>query len=121
VGGRSDDVLEVAGTLADGWNGWGGSAKRFAQDAATVVELAGDRPVELSWASLVMLGADDDAAVEKMGDRDRKGWVVGGPETVTAHMERMVEAGARHMIATFPDPWRPGVYEGLAEIKARLG
>jgi alkanesulfonate monooxygenase SsuD/methylene tetrahydromethanopterin reductase-like flavin-dependent oxidoreductase (luciferase family) len=121
VGGRSDDVLEVAGTLADGWNGWGGGAKRFAQDAATVVELAGDRPMELSWGGLVMLGDDDDAAAEKMGDRARKGWVVGGPETVAAHFDGLVEAGARHIITTFPDPWRPGVYEHLAEIKGRLG
>lgn len=121
VGGRSDDVLEVAGTLADGWNGWGGSAKRFAQDAATVVELAGDRPLELSWGGLVMLGADDDDAGEKMGDRARKGWVVGGPETVGAHFDGMVQAGASHIIATFPDPSRPGVYEDLAAIKGRLG
>jgi alkanesulfonate monooxygenase SsuD/methylene tetrahydromethanopterin reductase-like flavin-dependent oxidoreductase (luciferase family) len=120
VGGRSDDVLEVAGTLADGWNGWGSSAKRFAQDAATAVELAGDRAFELSWAGLVMLGPDDDAAAEKMGDRARKGWVVGGPETVSAHLDKMVQAGARHLIATFPDPWRPGVYEDLAEVKSRL-
>lgn len=121
VGGRSDDVLEVAGTLADGWNGWGGGAKRFAQDAATVVELAGDRPVELSWGGLVMLGADDDDAAEKMGDRDRKGWVVGGPETVAAHLDTLIQAGARHVIATFPDPSRPGVYEDLVEIRGRLG
>lgn len=121
VGGRSDDILEVAGTLADGWNGWGGGATRFAQDAATVVELAGDRPMELSWGGLVMLGDDDDAAADKMGDRARKGWVVGGPETVAAHFDGLVQAGARHIITTFPDPWRPGVYENLAEIKDRLG
>ncbi|MDQ4095974.1 MAG: LLM class flavin-dependent oxidoreductase, partial [Actinomycetota bacterium] len=33
VAGRSDDALEVAGAHADGWNGWGGSVERFAQDA----------------------------------------------------------------------------------------
>ena len=121
VGGRSDDVLEVAGTIADGWNGWGGGPKRFAQDAAGVAGFAGDRPVELSWGGLVMLGPDDDAAAEKMGDRSRKGWIVGGPETVADRFGRFVEAGARHLIATFPDPWRPGVYEGLAEVKASLG
>ena len=68
-----------------------------------------------------MLGADDADAADKMGDRDRKGWVVGGPETVGAHLETLIQAGARHVIATFPDPSRPGVYENLVEIKGRLG
>ena len=122
VGGRSDDVLEIAGTLADGWNGWGGGAKRFAQDAATVASYAGDRSVELSWGGQVMLAEDDDAAAAKMGDRNPEGWVFGGPETVTSRLQSFVDAGARHLIATFPDPWRPGVYELLAgEIKPRLG
>jgi len=114
VGGRSDDVLEVAGTVADGWNGWGSGPKRFAQDAATVVGYAEGRAIELSWGGLVMLGRDDDEADEKMGDRERNGWTVGGPATIAERLGAYVEAGARHLIATFPDPWRPGVYERLA-------
>jgi len=121
VGGRSDDVLETAGAVADGWNGWGGGAERFAQDAASVIGYAGDRTVELSWGGLVMIGRDDDAAAEKMGERDRKGWIVGGPQTVAHALRRFLEAGARHLIVTCPDPWRPGVYELLAEeVKPRL-
>jgi alkanesulfonate monooxygenase SsuD/methylene tetrahydromethanopterin reductase-like flavin-dependent oxidoreductase (luciferase family) len=121
VGGRSDDVLEVAGALADGWNGWGGGPDRFAQDAASVTAYAGDRSIEFSWGGLVMLGRDDDDAGAKMGDRNPKMWVFGGPETVAGRLQRFVDAGARHVIATFPDPWRDGVYEGLAEVKSRLG
>lgn len=121
VGGRSDDVLEVAGLLADGWNGWGGGPKRFAQDAASVATYAGDRSIEFSWGGLVMLGRDDDDAAAKMVDRDPKEWVFGGPETVAERLQRFVDSGARHLIATFPDPWRDGVYEGLAEVKSRLG
>lgn len=121
VGGRSDDVLEVAANLADGWNAWGAGPKRFAQDAATVTDLAGDRSIELSWGGLVMLGADDDAAEAKMGDRRRDGWLVGGPRAVSDRFRRLVDAGARHLIATFPDPWRDGVYETLAEdVKPRV-
>ena len=122
VGGRSDDVLEVAGRVADGWNGWGGSPKRFAQDAAGVVEYAGERDVELSWGGLVMLGPDDDAAAAKMGSRDPKEWVAGGPETVAARFNEFVAAGARHVIATFPDAGKDGVYELLAnDVKPLLG
>ena len=121
VGGRSDDVLEVAGTLADGWNAWAGGPKRFAQDAATVAGHAAGRPIELSWGGQVMLGTDDDEAAEKMGDRSRAGWIVGSPDTVAARFQRYVDGGARHIIATFPDAWRAGVYELLAErVKPRL-
>lgn len=121
VGGRSDDVLEVAGALADGWNGWGGGPKRFAEDVSSVTGYAGDRPIEFSWGGLVMLGADDDAASTKMGDRNPKGWTVGGPATVAGRLQRFIDAGARHVIATFPDPWRAGVYEGLVDVKGLLG
>lgn len=121
VGGRSDDVLELAGTTADGWNGWGGDPQRFAEDAATVLETAGDRDVELSWAGLVMLGRDDDEAATKMGERDRSGWVVGGPETVAERLQGFVDAGARHLVVTLPDPWRDGLFELLVEeVRPRL-
>lgn len=122
VGGRSDDLLELAGTIADGWNGWGGGPKRFAQDAATVLGYGGDRPVELSWGGQVMIGDDDDAARTKMGDRDPKDWVVGGPGAVATRLSRFVDGGARHLVVTVPDPWRPGVYELLAGgVRSRLG
>jgi len=121
IGGRSDDVLEVAGAVADGWNGWGGDAKRFAQDAASVLGYAEGRPLELSWGGLVMLGRDDDEADEKMGDRERIGWTVGGPPTVADRLRGFIDAGARHLIVTVPDPWRDGVYERLAtEVAPRL-
>lgn len=122
VGGRSDDVLEVAGRVADGWNGWGGTPERFAQDAAGVLEHAGERDIELSWGGLVMLGATDGTATEKLGNRNPKEWVVGGPETVAARFNEFVEAGARHVIATFPDAGKDEVYELLAtQVKPLLG
>lgn len=121
VGGRSDDVLEVAGTIAGGWNGWGGTPERFAQDAATVAGYAGGRSVELSWGGLVMLGSDDHAAESKLGDRSRRGWIVGGPERVGDRLREFVDGGARHVIVTLPDPHGHGVYELLAgRVRPRL-
>ena len=79
VGGRSDDTLEIAATLADGWNGWAGTPERFAQDAGNVLEMAGDRPLELSWGGLLVLRASDaeaESALEGGAPGDR---VVGGP------------------------------------------
>ncbi len=122
LGGRTKSILELAGRKCDGWNGWGGGPKRFGQDAAVVLGAAGNRDVELSWGGLVVLGAGDEEARRKLGRRDPAQYVVGGPATVAAHLARLVDAGARHLILTFPDAARPGVYERLAEeVKQRIG
>jgi len=97
VAGRTDDALDVAARLADGWNGWGGTVERFRQDAANVVAMAGDREVELTWAGIV---------------RDE------GSATVLA--EGVIEAGARHVILTPPNASAPDAYEALGRILARL-
>jgi alkanesulfonate monooxygenase SsuD/methylene tetrahydromethanopterin reductase-like flavin-dependent oxidoreductase (luciferase family) len=107
-------VLEVAALHADGWNGWGGTPRRFRQDASTMVELAEDRSIEISWAGRVVLGRDRHEAAERLGDRDPKRFVVGGPGEVAAALSPFVEAGARHLICTFPKPSLPGTYESLA-------
>ncbi|MDQ4145366.1 MAG: LLM class flavin-dependent oxidoreductase [Actinomycetota bacterium] len=125
VAGRSDDALEIAGSLAKGWNGWGSSSERFAQDALRVTEFAdaaGHREVELTWAGLVVIGEDDAAARAKLGDRSPPDSVIGGPDTVARHLEAVIEAGARHVILTFTDASKPGSYELLAEkVKPLLG
>jgi alkanesulfonate monooxygenase SsuD/methylene tetrahydromethanopterin reductase-like flavin-dependent oxidoreductase (luciferase family) len=121
VGGRGDDVLEVAAEQADGWNGWGGTPQRFRQDASNLVELAGGRAIEISWAGQVVLGRDRDDAAERLGDRDPRRFLVGGPDEVAAALSSFVEAGARHLICTFPRPSLPGTYESLAsEVRPAL-
>jgi alkanesulfonate monooxygenase SsuD/methylene tetrahydromethanopterin reductase-like flavin-dependent oxidoreductase (luciferase family) len=121
IGGRGDDVLEVAAEHADGWNGWGGTPRRFRQDASNLVELAGGRAIEISWAGQVVLGRDRGEAVERLGDRDPRRFVVGGPGEVAAALSSFVEAGARHLICTFPRPSLPGTYESLAtEVRPAL-
>ncbi len=47
---------------------------------------------------------------------------MGGPETVAARFNEFIAAGARHVIATFPDAGRNDVYELLArDVKPLLG
>jgi alkanesulfonate monooxygenase SsuD/methylene tetrahydromethanopterin reductase-like flavin-dependent oxidoreductase (luciferase family) len=121
VGGRGDDILEVAAEHADGWNGWGGSPRRFRQDASNLVELAGGRAIEISWAGQLVLGRDRHEAAERLGDRDPRRFVVGGPGEVAAALSSFVDAGARHLICTFPQPSLPGTYESLAsEVRPAL-
>ncbi len=93
VAGRSDDALELAARSADGWNGWGGTPATYARDAATVAEYAGDRPVELTWAGVLKEESAQEAAVRLSG---------------------FVKAGARHLVCTYPEAWRVGMYESLA-------
>lgn len=101
VGGRSDDALALAARYGDAWNGWGGDPDAFARDAATVVSYAGGRRLELTWGGVV------------------------NPATPTETAERLsgfARAGARHLVCTVKDPWRPGIYEELATaVRSRLG
>jgi alkanesulfonate monooxygenase SsuD/methylene tetrahydromethanopterin reductase-like flavin-dependent oxidoreductase (luciferase family) len=73
VGGTSGPVLDVAGRVADAWNGWGLDAERFARSADRVRAAAGDRAVEVTWGGIALVGedrADLDALLRDRRDRD---------------------------------------------------
>jgi alkanesulfonate monooxygenase SsuD/methylene tetrahydromethanopterin reductase-like flavin-dependent oxidoreductase (luciferase family) len=114
------ELLEVAGRIADGWNGWGANLETFADDALKVRALAADRPFEVSWAGQVMLADSDSAARTKLGERDPAQYVVGGPATVGAELRRAVDGGATHLIVALPDAGSPRAYEALAVTVAGL-
>lgn len=115
IGGWSRRMLHLAGEGADGWNGWGTDVDRFARAARTVIDAAGGRDVELSWAGQVMLAADDKEARARLGDRNPDSFLVGDPESIAAQLQRFVDAGATHLIAAFPDAGVEGSYELFAE------
>jgi hypothetical protein len=100
VAGRSDDALALAARHADAWNGWGGTPEGYARDAASLTEYAGDRDVELTWGGVL---------------KDQS------PEETAAHLSGFLAAGARHLVCTIPEAWRPGTYEGLAgEVRSAI-
>lgn len=113
VGGRSDDALEVAGTLADGWNGWSGSPERFAQDANTAIGYAEQRPFEVTWGGTFILADDDDEARANAGDDSEV--LAGSPATLARVLGRYVEAGASHLILTPKGRWEPDTVRRLCE------
>lgn len=120
VGGRADDTLEIAATRADGWNGWGGTPERFAQDAGSVLAYAGDRPVELTWGGLVVLDETDAKAAGRAKDRSDDA-IVGGPETVAEALGGFAATGATHLIVTPAGPWNETTVDLLAtEVAPRL-
>jgi alkanesulfonate monooxygenase SsuD/methylene tetrahydromethanopterin reductase-like flavin-dependent oxidoreductase (luciferase family) len=116
VGGRMAGLLAIAGRHADGWNAWGCTPEEFERDGRLVRAAANGRMVELSWGARVVLAGSDREAADKLGDRNPADYVVGGPATVGEHLRRVAEAGAHHLIATFPDASSPGNYETLATL-----
>lgn len=122
IGGRSERVLAAAGRVADGWNGWGGTPEEFAHDAATVRAAAPGRDIELSWGGLVVLAETDADAAAKLGSRNPKEYVVGGPDAVARHLGALIDGGAGHLVVTFPDAATPSNYERLGgRIRDLLG
>ena len=122
LGGRSKAVLEAAGRVGDGWNGWAGTPERFARDAAIVKAAAPGRDVQLTWGGLVIMADTDDAAQAKLGVRDPKGYVVGSPDTVARTLGRFVDVGATHLVVTFTEPAEPSNYARLgSEVRRLLG
>lgn len=94
VAGRSDDAIDIAARLADGWNGWGGSVKRFSSDVARLRTRAGERDIAVTWAGIAKHGVEDLVLAERISD--------------------YVTAGAEEVILSFPNAGDPGVYESLA-------
>lgn len=116
VGGRSNELLEVAGRLADGWNGWGANTETFAADAAKVRALAGEREFEISWAGQVAV--DELSPGRRPGHGSPDDRLAGTPDLIAAALARVVDAGATHLIASVPSV-TPEDYDALAEV-ARL-
>ncbi|HVM34984.1 MAG TPA: LLM class flavin-dependent oxidoreductase [Actinomycetota bacterium] len=115
VAGHAEALRLVAGRIADGWNGWDRSPEAFAREAALV------DGCEVTWGGLAILGRDDDDAERRVGTRNPSHFVIGGPGTIAAHLARLAQAGAGHLVMTFPDAGAPGPYEMLGgEVKPRL-
>ena len=113
IGGRSHQVRVAAAELCEGWNSWAAAPDAFAREARTVRERAGERPIELSWGGQVILADSDEQAIEMLGERPPREFLLGSPETVAAALQALVDAGADHLIAAFPYAGRPS-YELLA-------
>ncbi len=76
IGGLSDAVVRIAATEADGWNGWGISLSEFERKRGLLCREAGERPVEATWAGVVVVGRDEDEA-GRMLDRRARAGVIG--------------------------------------------
>jgi alkanesulfonate monooxygenase SsuD/methylene tetrahydromethanopterin reductase-like flavin-dependent oxidoreductase (luciferase family) len=120
LGAQSDEVVRMAGSIADGWNGWGLSPEDFRGKAKLLAEEAGrtGREAEATWAGIVLVG-EDQAEVDRMlEDRHRKGMAddlawSGPAERFGEHLHDLAEAGASWVIVVLAGP--PGRRQLVAD------
>jgi len=122
VGAQADEVVRLAGAVADGWNGWGASPEEFARKAMLVAEEAGaaGREVEATWAGIALVGEDEPEAERLAAARREKGmssdhiWI-GGAERFAEHLRALGAAGATWVIVVAAGPMdRPELIAGIA-------
>jgi alkanesulfonate monooxygenase SsuD/methylene tetrahydromethanopterin reductase-like flavin-dependent oxidoreductase (luciferase family) len=101
LGAQSDEVVGLAGRVADGWNGWGLVPEKFARKAALLAEEARGvgRDAEATWAGIALVGEDDRRAAELMEARRTKGMTTegvwsGGVGSFVEFVGRLSEVGA---------------------------
>jgi alkanesulfonate monooxygenase SsuD/methylene tetrahydromethanopterin reductase-like flavin-dependent oxidoreductase (luciferase family) len=111
IGAQADEVVRLAGAIADGWNGWGAAPEEFARKATVVAEEAGaaGREVEPTWAGIALVGEDETEAERLTAARRERGmstddiWI-GGAERFAEHVRKLGEAGATWVIVVAAGP-----------------
>jgi alkanesulfonate monooxygenase SsuD/methylene tetrahydromethanopterin reductase-like flavin-dependent oxidoreductase (luciferase family) len=115
VGGLHPWVRELAGEVADGWNGWMIDADRFG-----AITRALPSRVDATWGGAVVVGrdADDvDSAVRLRGSAE--GALVGTVPQIADELRRYVDCGAMHLVLSVL-PNRLERWEVAAELRAAL-
>jgi alkanesulfonate monooxygenase SsuD/methylene tetrahydromethanopterin reductase-like flavin-dependent oxidoreductase (luciferase family) len=108
VGGQAEEVIRMAGRLADGWNGWGEDPPRFARKVEVLRETAGTRTVEPTWAGIVLVGRDQ-AETQELAERRRArgiedhAWTGTAPE-LARFLRDLEGAGASWAIMVMAGP-----------------
>jgi alkanesulfonate monooxygenase SsuD/methylene tetrahydromethanopterin reductase-like flavin-dependent oxidoreductase (luciferase family) len=111
VGAQSDEVVRIAGRLADGWNGWGLGPEEFRIKATLLVkesEAAG-RTTEATWAGIVLVG-EDEAEVRALLEKRRRSNMIdalawsGTADRFVEHLRDLADAGATWAIMVVAGP-----------------
>jgi alkanesulfonate monooxygenase SsuD/methylene tetrahydromethanopterin reductase-like flavin-dependent oxidoreductase (luciferase family) len=126
IGGLADEVVRIAGSVADGWNGWGLDPPAFRGKASILqqeVEAAG-HSAEATWAGIVLLGRDEEEVRSLLEARRARGMTVddiwaGTPERFRVFVDDLEQAGARWVIAVAAGP--ADRLDMLAEVLPRPG
>jgi alkanesulfonate monooxygenase SsuD/methylene tetrahydromethanopterin reductase-like flavin-dependent oxidoreductase (luciferase family) len=111
VGAQADEVVRMAGRLADGWNGWGLLPDRFRVKAELLAEEAdaANRRAEATWAGIVLVGEDKADVDRLLESRKHKGmseelaWA-GSAEDFAEYLHELADAGAEWVVIVLAGP-----------------
>ena len=108
IGAQADDVVRMAGRLADGWNGWGLEPDAFRRKVDVLREAADGRPVQPTWAGIVLAAEDEEerrTLIERRRARglDEESWS-GTAEQLIELLAGLREAGAEWAILVLAGP-----------------
>ena len=110
VGGRHDQLRELAARSADGWNAWGADLDELAEETAEVRANAGDRPFTISWGGTLVLAPDEATLATRIAERGgSEGVVAGTPPVIRRHLEEL--SGVVDQIIVSVVPNRPPNWE----------
>jgi alkanesulfonate monooxygenase SsuD/methylene tetrahydromethanopterin reductase-like flavin-dependent oxidoreductase (luciferase family) len=109
MAGNSKLVRDAARRTADGWNAWGKDAAWFGR-CAREFDLDG---FEMTWAGIGSLDTDDARGRTTPGTDLPERHVWGPPEPFASTLRDLADAGADHLIVTFPQA-SPETFEALA-------
>jgi alkanesulfonate monooxygenase SsuD/methylene tetrahydromethanopterin reductase-like flavin-dependent oxidoreductase (luciferase family) len=111
LGGTSNAVVELAGRIADGWNGWGLSLERFAAKASRLRDAAAavKRDIPPTWAGLALVARDRAELATMLGERRDRGLGIGDTwsgtaEDLVAFLAGLAEAGATWAVLMLAGP-----------------
>jgi alkanesulfonate monooxygenase SsuD/methylene tetrahydromethanopterin reductase-like flavin-dependent oxidoreductase (luciferase family) len=136
VGGAGPGAQELAGRLADAWNGWARTPEELAAGLATArraAERAGRDPAGIAgtWGGQVLVASgrrEAEARLARWGARRPPGEpgrvLAGDPETVTARLRALGDAGAAWCVVAFvggPAAEMRALLAGAADLSGHAG
>ena len=120
LGALSDQVVRMAGAIADGWNGWGLVPEEFGYKAKLLAEEASraGRAAVATWAGIVLLGEDEAEVDHLLESRHERGMTddlawAGSADRFAEYLLTLAGAGSTWAIMVLAGP--PGRRDLLAE------
>lgn len=108
IGAQADTVVRMAGRIADGWNGWGLDAARFAAKVEILRDAAGDRAPTPTWAGIALVGSDrqeaDTLAQKRRGSGIEDADWTGTADELVPFLGALEEAGAAWAVFVLAGP-----------------
>jgi alkanesulfonate monooxygenase SsuD/methylene tetrahydromethanopterin reductase-like flavin-dependent oxidoreductase (luciferase family) len=111
LGGTSSGVIDAAGRVADGWNGWGLGEEAFRRKAERLASAAGaaGRRVEATWAGLALVAEDGPEIDRMLAQRRDRGLGIGDmwwgtAEDLAEFVSRLEAAGAAWVVLMLAGP-----------------